>query len=355
MSALFEPLDLRDLHVTNRIWVSPMCQYSARDGLPLPWHLVHLGGFAVGGAGLVITEATAVRPEGRISPADTGLWNDEQATAWTPIVEFVHEQGRPIAVQLAHAGRKASTPPPWLPPSRTLPPAEGGWTPVSPSGRAFGALAAPRQLTSAELTEITESFVAAAERARRAGFDAVELHFAHGYFGHQFYSPLINDRSDEYSGDFDGRTRWLLETTQAVRAAWPDDLPLLVRLSVSDWVEGGWTPEDSVKLAGLLAGRGVDLVDCSSGGAVPDARVPLAPGYQVPLARAVRAGAGVPVGAVGLITEPTQAEQIVALGDADAVLLGRALLGDPHWPLRAAAELGGEISWPVQYERARPR
>lgn len=270
MSALFEPIDLRDLAVSNRVWVSPMCQYSARFGVPNDWHLVHLGSFAVGGAGLVFTEATAVSAKGRISPNDTGLWNDDQVVAWQRITEFVHEQGRPVAVQLAHAGRKASVPPPWLGPPRTLSEAEEGWEPVGVTDQRFGALARPRPLTAGELGDVIEHFVAAAVRARAASFDAIELHFAHGYLGHQTYSPLINTRTDEYGGDFDGRARWVLETAAAVREVWDDDLPLLVRISATDWADGGWTVEDAVRLAALLAERGVDLVDCSSGGGVPN-------------------------------------------------------------------------------------
>ncbi len=351
MSVIFEPLRLRDLTIPNRVWVSPMCQYSATDGVPNDWHLVHLGQFAIGGAGLVLTEATAVTPEGRISPQDTGIWNDEQAAAWRRIVDFVHGQGRAVGIQLAHAGRKGSTAQPWRG-HFTVPPEEGGWQPVGVTAEPFGDLAAPRPLSAAELRGITGAFVAAAERARDAGFDVVELHYAHGYLAHQLYSPLVNTRADEYGGDFENRVRWHLETAEAVRAAWPDDKPLFVRVSATDWVEGGWTVEDSVRMAKLLAERGVDLIDVSSGGAVPDARIQVGPGYQVPFAREIRAGAGVPVSAVGLITDPEQAEEIVASGVADAVMLGRALLRDPRWPQRAARTLGADLDWPVQYHRA---
>lgn len=353
MSALFSPLTLRGLTLDNRVVVSPMCQYSAVDGLPTDWHLVHLGQFAAGGVGLVLTEATAVTPEGRISPADAGIWSDAHTEAWRRVVDFVHGQGAPIGVQLAHAGRKGSTAAPWNG-GETVSEADGGWQAVSPTDQAFGTYAKPRRLSVDELHQATADFAAAARRADEAGFDTVELHFAHGYFAHQIYSPLTNDRDDEYGGDFDGRVRWLLETTEAVRAVWPEDKPLLARISASDWVDGGWGVEDSVRLSTLLGKRGVDLVDCSSGGAVPDAAIVTGPGYQVPFAQAVREQAKVPTGAVGMITEPVQAEQIVFSGAADVVLLARELLRDPHWTQRAAVELGGEARWPVQYERARP-
>ncbi|UOE20640.1 NADH:flavin oxidoreductase/NADH oxidase [Thermobifida halotolerans] len=353
MSFLFEPIKLRDTVIRNRVWVSPMCQYSAVDGVPDDWHLVHLGQFATGGAGLVMAEATAVVPEGRISPADTGLWNDEQVAAWRRITDFLRGHGAVPAIQLAHAGRKASTAPPWEE-ERTVPESEGGWTTVSATGRPFGGLAAPRALTTAEIAELPGRFAAAARRAEAAGFDVVELHFAHGYLAHQFYSPLVNDRTDAYGGGFDNRVRLLLEITEAVREVWPRQRPLFVRLSATDWVDGGWTCDDSVRLARLLAERGVDLVDTSSGGAVPRAPIRIRPGYQVPFARRIRTEADVPTGAVGLITAPEQAEEIVASGSADAVLLGRALLRDPHWPLRAAEALrAGDGLWPRPYERAR--
>lgn len=354
MADLFESLTLRDLTTRNRIWVSSMCQYSASDGIPGDWHLVHLGGLATGGAGLVMTEATAVTPPGRISPADTGIWNDAQVSAWRRITDFVHGQGTPIGIQLAHAGRKGSTPPPWQGPRRTLGPEDNGWQPVGPTADPFPGLDAPRALTVDELRALTGSFAQAARRSVDAGFDVVELHYAHGYLAHQIYSPLSNTRTDTYGGDFDGRTRWLLETVEAVRAALPDGVPLFVRLSTTDWVPGGWEVDDSIALAALLRTRGVDLIDCSSGGVVAKAEIPVGPGYQVPAAHAVREGAGVPTAAVGLITAPVQAHQIVASGAADAVLLARELLRNPRWPLYAAAELGAEQAWPVQYERARP-
>ncbi|KWW97830.1 NADH:flavin oxidoreductase/NADH oxidase [Carbonactinospora thermoautotrophica] len=357
MSAIFKPLRLRDLTIPNRVWVSPMCQYSATDGIPNDWHLVHLGQFVLGGAGFIMTEATAVTPEGRISPQDTGIWNDEQAAAWRRIVDFIHSQDRPVGIQLAHAGRKASTAQPWLG-NFNVPPEEGGWQPVGPTAEPFGDLAAPRPLSAAELREITRAFAAAAERALDSGFDVVELHFAHGYLAHQLYSPLVNTRTDEYGGDFENRVRWHLETVDAVRAVWPDDKPLFVRISAIDWVdEGGWNIEDSVRLAKLLAEHGVDLIDVSSGGAVPYARIQRRPNYQVPFAQEIRAQTGVPVSAVGMITEPEQAEEIVASGSADAVMLARALMRDPRWPERAAQALGARLDRPVkdrQYHLAYP-
>jgi 2,4-dienoyl-CoA reductase-like NADH-dependent reductase (Old Yellow Enzyme family) len=352
MSRLFEPLTLRGATARNRIWVAPMCQYSAVDGMPDDWHLVHLGARAVGGAGVVITEATAVSPEGRISPQDTGLWNDEQAAAWARVVTFVQAQGALAAVQLAHAGRKASARRPWEG-RGVVPPAEGGWTPVGPSAIAFPGLADPVELDADGIAKVRADFVAAARRALAAGFDVVEVHAAHGYLLHEFLSPLSNTRTDGYGGDLAGRMRLVLEVLEDVRSVWPDDKPLLLRISASDWTDGGWTVEDSVALAKEAAARGVDLVDCSSGGNVL-APIPVTPGYQVPFASAVRSGAGVATGAVGLITDPQQAEQVVAEGHADVVLLARELLRDPHWPLHAATVLGADVAWPVQYERARP-
>lgn len=352
VSHLFEPVKFRDLVIRNRAWVSPMCQYSAVDGLPTDWHLVHLGQFATGGAGLVFSEATSVVPEGRISPADTGLWNDEQVAAWRRITQFVHDQGASVGVQLGHAGRKASTTPPWDG-SRPVPEADGGWGTVSSTNVPFGKLAAPRALSEAEIGALPDWFALATRRAEEAGFDVIELHFAHGYLAHQFYSPLVNDRTDRYGGDFDGRVRVLLDIVDAVRAVWPDGKPLFVRLSATDWVEGGWTGDDSVRLARLLTERGVDLIDASTGGAVPDADIPVGAGYQVRFARQIRAEAGVATAAVGMITSPEQAEEIVSSGSADAVLLARALLRDPHWPLHAADRLHADSVWPVQYARAR--
>ena len=353
MTRLFEPLTLRGATARNRIWVAPMCQYSALDGMPGDWHLVHLGARAVGGAGVVLTEATAISPEGRISPQDTGIWTDEQASAWARVVAFVQAQGALAGVQLAHAGRKASTRRPWDG-RGVVPLEEGGWIPVGPSDLAFPGLADPTALDEAGIAEVRADFVAATRHALAAGFDLIELHAAHGYLLHEFLSPLSNTRTDGYGGDLAGRMRLVLEVVEDVRAAWPQDRPLLLRISASDWFEGGWTPEDSVVLAKEAAARGVDLIDCSSGGnALAD--IPVGPGYQVPFAAAVRSGAGVPTGAVGLITDAQQAEQILTDGYADVVLLARELLRDPHWPLRAATELGAAVAWPAQYDRARPR
>ena len=355
MSPLFEPLTLRGATSRNRIWVAPMCQYSAPAsgpavGAPTDWHLVHLGARAVGGAGLVMTEATAVSPEGRISPHDTGIWNDEQASAWAGIASFVRSQGALAAIQLAHAGRKASTRRPWEG-RGVVPAAEGGWTPVGPSATPYPGLGEPAALDAAGIQKVRADFVAAARRADAAGFDVVEIHAAHGYLLHSFLSPLSNDRTDAYGADLAGRMRLPLEVIEDVREAWPQDKPLVLRISASDWLDDGWTVDDSVVLAKEAAARGVDLVDCSSGGNAPS-QIPLEPGYQVPFAAAVRGGAGVPTGAVGLITEPAQAEAIIAEGSADVVLLARELLRDPHWPLRAAAELGVEVEPAVQYARA---
>ena len=353
MSVLFSPLTLRGLTVRNRVWVSPMCQYSSDKGKPTDWHLVHLGSFARGGAGLVLTEATAVSPEGRISPWDAGIWTDEQADAYRRITSFVHGQGAAAGVQLAHAGRKGSTRRPWEG-HGSVPSDEGGWQTVAPSPIAFGDFDAPKELAETELAGVVADFGAAAVRADAAGFDVVEVHAAHGYLLHQFLSPLANHRADRYGGDLAGRSRLLLEVVEAVRDAWPEDKPLFVRLSATDWAEGGWGLEETVEVARRLADAGVDLVDVSSGGAVPWQVVEVGPGYQVPFARAVREGAGVPTAAVGLVTEPAQAEDIVASGAADAVLLARAVLRDPHWALRAADELGaGDGLWPRQYLRAR--
>ena len=354
MSALFRPLRLRETTLRNRIAVSPMCQYSAPEGVPTEWHLVHLGSRAVGGAGLVIAEACAVRPEGRISPDDVGLWSDAQAEAWRPVARFIAGQGAVPAVQLAHAGRKASTEAPW---HGGGPAGEGarGWRPVGPSPLPFAeGYPVPRELSTDGITAVVGAFRDAARRAERAGFEVVEIHMAHGYLLHQFLSPLTNRRTDEYGGSLENRMRLPLEVARAVREAFPVERPILARISATDWVEGGWDLEQSVVLARELREAGVDLVDCSSGGTVPDAKVPVAPGYQLPFAEAIRERAGVMTGAVGLITEPAQAEAIVAGGKADLVLLARQLLRDPYWPLHAAQALGVEVPWPNQYLRARP-
>ena len=353
MSVLFSEFKLRDVTFRNRVFVSPMCQYSCEDGVPNDWHLVHLGSRAVGGAGLVLTEATAVSPEGRISPDDAGLWSDAQVAAWARIAAFVAEQRAVPGIQLAHAGRKASTPAPWRG-SDALAPGSGGWQPLAPSPIRFDAASAlPREMTAADIEEVRREFAAAAVRALAAGFRALELHMAHGYLAHEFLSPLSNARTDAYGGSLQNRMRFALEVVESVRATWPAGLPLLVRISATDWAEGGWTAGDSVEFARALKSAGVDMVDCSSGGLVPHARVPVGPGYQTPFAARVRAEAGIATGAVGMITEPAQAEQIVATGQADAVLLARQMLREPYWPLRAARELGADASWPVQYGRAK--
>ncbi len=357
MSALFEPLTLRGVTARNRVWLAPMCQYScfAQDGVPTDWHLVHLGARATGGFGLLLTEATAVVSEGRISPEDTGLWNDEQVVAWRRIVDFVHREGAPIGVQLAHAGRKASTYAPFAGAEGSVPPEGGGWQAVAPTDRPFEGYAAPRRLTTEEVREIPGHFAEATRRADAAGFDAVEVHAAHGYLLHQFCSPLVNDRDDEYGGSFENRTRLVLEVVDAVRAAWPQDKPVLVRFSASDWAEGGWDVEQTARLSSLVAERGVDLVDVSSGGAVPEQQIDLRPGYQVPFAREVRQAVDIPVSAVGLLTDPEQAEHVLTDGSADVVMLARAALRESAWPLRAAHELGvpaAEAPYPPQYERA---
>lgn len=353
-SALFAPLTLRGLTVPNRVWVSPMCQYSAVDGYATEWHMVHLGALATGGAGLVLTEADAVLPEGRISPDDLGIWSDAHAEALEPIVRFAHAQGALIGTQLAHAGRKASSRAPWKG-HGSVPPDDGGWTTVAPSALAFGEYAPPVALDQAGIERVVAGFAAAARRAADVGFDTVELHAAHGYLLHQFLSPLSNTRDDAYGGSPERRARIVLDCAAAVRDALPDAMPLLVRLSATDWVEGGWDLDATVELVRALRDRGVDLVDCSSGGLDPRQQITPGPGYQVPFAARVRADTGVPTGAVGLITEPAQAEEIVASGAADVVLLARAMLREPRWALRAAAELGAEVTWPPQYLRARPR
>ncbi|MEV6639861.1 NADH:flavin oxidoreductase/NADH oxidase [Amycolatopsis sp. NPDC051371] len=350
MSRLFSPITVRGLTLPNRAWVSPMCQYSATDGVPDDWHLVHLGQFATGGAGLVMTEATAVAPEGRISPQDTGIWTDEQAEAWRRIAGFVHQRGTAIGMQLGHAGRKGSTRRPWEG-SGSVPVDEGGWQSVGADAQPFGKYAPARPLTTDEVGALPEAFAEAARRAIGAGFDLLELHFAHGYLVHQFLSPLSNTRTDRYGGDFEGRTRLALEIADAVRAT--TDVPLFARLSATDWTDDGWTLDESVRLAKLLAERGIDLIDTSSGGNTPNPDIPVGPGYQVPFAERIRTETGLLTGAVGMITNPQQAEDIIADGEADAVFLARALLRDPHWPLRAANTLGADVRWPDQYARAK--
>ena len=352
---LFSPFSLRSVTFPNRIGVSPMCEYSSEDGFATDWHLVHLGARAQGGAGLVMLEASAVTPEGRISIGDLGIWKDEHIDKLAQIVRFIHSQGSRAGIQLAHAGRKASMTVPFGG-ERLLTPAEGRWQTVAPSAIPFSeTYSVPKALDEAEIAGIISAFAAAAKRANTAGFDFVEIHAAHGYLLHEFLSPLSNQRTDQYGGSFDNRIRFPLEVADAVRAAWPDHLPLFVRISATDWAEGGWTADESVALARHLRAHGVDLVDVSSGGLVPHAKIPAGPGFQVPFAERVRKEAGISSAAVGLITEPQQANDIISNGQADIVLLAREMLRDPYWPLHAAESLGETVSWPVQYLRAAPR
>ena len=353
MSQLFTPLLIRDIAFNNRIVVSPMCQYSSRDGMTDDWHLVHLGSRAVGGAGLIFTEATAVSPEGRISPADLGIWKDDHIDGLRKIVKFVRGQGSEIGIQLAHAGRKGSTAEPWNGGKLVK---QGAWQPVAPSAIAFDeGYAEPAELTAEGIAKVIEDFRSAARRAMKAGFKVIEIHAAHGYLLHEFLSPLSNKRTDDYGGAFGNRVRLLAEVVEAVRKAWPAGYPLFVRISATDWVDGGWTVEDSVRLAGILKGLGVDVVDCSSGGVVPHVKIPIGPGYQVGLAEKVRRS-GVLTAAVGMITEAKQAEAILSAGQADLIVMARELLRDPYFPLHAAHEMGfGDIHWPLQYLRARLR
>src|SRR5262249_28502285 len=356
MPHLFDPLTIRDLEFANRVFVSPMCQYSSVDGYANDWHLVHLGTRAVGGAGLVMTEATAVLPEGRISPQDLGIWSDDHIEPLKRIVHFIHEQGSVAGMQLAHAGRKASTRRPWEG-DGAVPESEGGWKNVmAPGAIAFTEnYPMPQALTRDGIRENVAAFAAAARRACRAGVPVIEIHSAHGYLIHEFLSPLSNQRDDDYGGSFENRTRMLRELVQAVRSAWPKGAPLFVRISATDWVEGGWALEQSIALARDLKQLGVDLIDCSSGGTVPHAVIPAAPGYQTPFAQRIRNEAKILTGAVGMITSPAKAEHIINTGQADAILMAREFLRDPYWPLRAAQELRQSVSWPMQYLRAAPR
>ena len=356
MAHLFDPLTIRDLTLANRVVVSPMCEYFSTDGFANDWHFVHLGSRAVGGAGLVLTEATAVLPEGRISPQDLGIWADEHIEMLSRIVSFIHEQGSVAGMQLAHAGRKASTHRPWEG-QGTVPESEGGWKKVvAPSALRFADnYPMPQALTDDGIQEIIAAFAAAARRACDAGFRVIEIHGAHGYLIHEFLSPLSNQRDDAYGGSFENRTRFIREIVGAVRSSWPKSAPLFVRISATDWVEGGWDIRQSVELARGLKELGVDLVDCSSGGTVPHAEIPVGPGYQTAFAEQIRRETGIMTGAVGMITSPVQAEHIIATGQADAVIIAREFLRDPYWPLRAARELDQPISWPVQYLRAAPK
>jgi len=355
MAHLFDALVIRDLKFANRAFVSPMCQYSSTDGRANDWHLVHLGSRAVGGAGLVLTEATAVLPEGRISPQDLGIWSDDHIEPLARIVRFIHEQGSVAGMQLAHAGRKASTYRPWDGQGK-VPETEGGWNNVvAPSAVAFADhYPLPQAASKQEIQAIVAAFGEAARRACEAGFRVVEIHAAHGYLIHEFLSPLSNQRTNAYGGSFENRTRILREIVAAVRRSWPERAPLFVRISATDWVDGGWDLQQSIELARQVKDLGVDLIDCSSGGNVAQAKIPVGPGYQTAFAERIRRESGVMTGALGMITSAVQAEHILATGQADAVIIAREMLRDPYWPLRAARELGQTISWPVQYLRAGP-
>ncbi|MER6134395.1 NADH:flavin oxidoreductase/NADH oxidase [Streptomyces sp. NPDC001815] len=360
MSSLFTPLTLRSLRIPNRVWMSPMCMYSAapegtETGAPTDFHLAHLASRAVGGAGLLMAEATGVRPDGRISPWDLGLWNDRQQEAFARITKVIKAHGAVPAIQLAHAGRKASVDKPWVS-DRYLTEAEGGWQPVAPSAIAYDGLAVPHELTVEEIQQLVRDFADSARRALAAGFQVVEVHGAHGYLINSFLSPASNHRTDAYGGSFDNRIRFALEVVDAVRAVWPEDLPVFFRTSATDWLtenpedeREGWTGDDTVRLAKELTVHGVDLLDVSTGGMVRDAKIVAGPGYQVPFATQARQGSDIPTGAVGIITDPHQAEEIVNSGQADAVLLGRELLRNPYWPQHAALALDAEPTWPDQY------
>lgn len=353
MSHLFSPLQLRSITLRNRIAVSPMCEYSSEDGFANDWHLVHLGSRAVGGAGLVFTEATAVSPEGRISIQDLGIWKDEHIPMLQKITTFIEAQGAVPGIQLAHAGRKASTLRPWDG-NGILPAADGGWQVMAPSAIPFNEVyPMPEALTETGIRKVLDDFKSAAGRALSAGFKVIELHGAHGYLLHNFLSPLSNHRTDEYGGVFENRIRIMLQTVEAIREVWPEKYPLLVRLSVTDWAEDGWNPEESVKLAAILKTKGVDLVDCSSGGLAAHQQIKAGPLYQTPFAEKIRKEAGIATGAVGMITTATEAESIIAEGRADLVIMARQLLREPYFPLHAAHELGADVKWPVQYERAK--
>lgn len=353
MSKLFSPFTIKSITLKNRIVVSPMCMYSCVDGFATNFHLVHLGTRAVGGAGLIIQEATAVLPEGRISYADMGIWKDEHIEKLHEINQFIHEQGSVAGIQLAHAGRKASAETAWNG-GQQIQEGENSWLPVAPSAIPFHEKdVTPKELSIAEIRLIVQAFKDAAKRSLKAGFKVVEIHAAHGYLIHEFYSPLSNFRTDEYGGSFDNRIRFLLEIVEAVKTVWPSELPLMVRISATDWVEGGWTIEDSVALSKVLKEIGVDLIDVSSAANIPKAPIPIAPNYQVPLAAQIKHEANMPTGAVGLITGAQQAEDILQNNEADLIFMARELLRNPYFPLQAAKELGDEITWPKQYERSK--
>ena len=353
MSKLFSPLIIKDIEFKNRIVISPMCQYSAVDGFANDWHLVHLGSRAVGGAGLVIQEATAISAEGRITPSDAGLYKDEHVEKWHSIVQFIHQQGAVAGIQLAHAGRKASFATPWNG-GKQIKVKEDGWTTVAPSAIAFNPEdEVPQALDADGINKVIADFKAAALRSLQAGYQLIEIHAAHGYLLHQFLSPLSNHRTDNYGGSFENRIRLLLEIVRSVKTVWPQNLPLFVRISATDWAEGGWDIDEAVQLSSLLKREGVDLIDCSSGGLVPYARIPLEPGYQVTFAERIKKEAGILTGAVGLITEVKQADDILGNGQADLIIIARASLRDPYFALHAAHILGDDITWPLQYQRAK--
>jgi 2,4-dienoyl-CoA reductase-like NADH-dependent reductase (Old Yellow Enzyme family) len=356
MAHLFEPLKLRSVEFAHRIVVSPMCQYSCTDGFANDWHFVHLGSRAVGRAAAVIAEATAITADSRISPQDLGIWTDAHIEPLRRAFSFIAEQGSVPGIQLAHAGRKASTNQPWNG-GKPITPAQGGWTPIfAPSALAFAeGYQVPQALTVAEIASVVEAFAAAARRAQAAGAKLIELHSAHGYLLHSFLSPLSNQRTDQYGGPFANRIRIVCEVVGAVRKVWPDQYPLWVRISATDWTEGGWTVEESVELAKIIKALGVDLIDCSSGGNVARAKIPVGPGYQVAFAEKIRREGGISTGAVGMITDPAQADQIIRSAQADVVILARQFLRDPYWPLLAAHALGHDIQWPLQYDRAKKR
>lgn len=355
MSILFSPLSIRSVTFRNRLWVSPMCMYSAVDGVVQEWHHTHLAQFASGGAGLIVAEATAVMPEGRISPRDAGLWNDEQRDAWVPVVEAIHARGAAAGIQLAHAGRKASTWWPWADERGSVPESQGGWTTTAPSAVPFDGFAEPAALDQDGIDAVVEGFATATRRALDAGFDVLEVHGAHGYLLHQFLSPLSNLRGDEYGGSLENRARLLLRVVDVIREVAGDGVPVFVRISATDHAEGGFTPDEAATVSAWATEHGADLIDVSSGGLVAHQQISVFPGYQVPLAETVRQGGRIPVTAVGLITAAEQAEQVLADGAADAIFAGREWLRDPHFALRAAHELGAEIIWQPQYERARWR
>ncbi|TDO19943.1 NADPH dehydrogenase NamA [Pedobacter duraquae] len=356
MSLLFSPLTIKNIRFKNRIAVSPMCQYSSVDGFASDWHLVHLGSRAIGGAGLIISEAASVSPEGRISPGDLGIWNDDHVHMLKRITDFIHDHGSVAGIQLAHAGRKASFQAPWTRVTEQLKPGAGGWQTVAPSAVPFNAEdTIPQALSLTGIDQVKLDFRSAAKRSIEAGFKIIELHAAHGYLIHQFLSPLSNKRTDEYGGSFENRIRFLLEVIASVQEVWPSENPLFVRISATDWVPGGWSEEESIKLSAILKDNGVDLIDTSSGGLSLEQQIPLSPGYQVSFAASIKKETDMFTGAVGLITDAVQSEEILKAGQADLIFLAREFLRDPYFPLHAAAELETDLKWPVQYERAKPR